>query len=47
MGLLQLRQSFNSFVEMQLYADKKDPLYGKSKEFIDGILELLNEESTE
>ena len=47
LGLVQLRQSLNSFVEMQLYADKTDPLYTKSKELIDGILGLLNEDTTE
>jgi cytochrome c-type biogenesis protein CcmH/NrfG len=47
MSLVQLRQSMNSLLEMQLYSDKNDPLYIRSKELIDELLEVMNEDSTD
>ena len=41
MAIVQLKQSAHSFHEMQIYIDASDPLYKRSKETLDGILELI------
>ena len=41
MGVIQLRQTANSFKEMQLHVDPEDPLYENGKATLDGINALL------
>ncbi len=41
MGVIQLRQTANSFKEMRLHVDPEDPLYENGKATLDGINALL------
>lgn len=43
MGLMQLREAVHSFSELELYADRRDPLYGQGKTLLKGVLELIGE----
>jgi tetratricopeptide (TPR) repeat protein len=41
MAIVQLKQAASSFNEMQIYTDSTHPLYPRSKQAFEGILELI------
>lgn len=44
MGIIQLRQAANSLNEMQIYADREDPLFDKGKGLLDDILKIIKQD---
>ena len=43
MGMVQLRLAAHTFHAMQAHADPADPLTGRSKAYLEGILKLIDE----
>lgn len=42
MGILQLKEAAHSLTELQIYTEEDQPLYEKSQEIVNGILDILN-----
>lgn len=47
MGIIQLRQAANTFNQMQVHTESKDPLYAEGKRLMDDILGIITNKNGE
>lgn len=45
MGIVQLREAAHTFNELQVYADRDDPLYTRGEKLLEGILKLIGNDN--
>ena len=47
MGIIQLREAANTFNQMQVHTESKDPLYPEGKKLLDEVLKIIERKNKE